>query len=270
MIFLSLGAGVQSSVMLMMAIRGEIERPDHVIFADTGWEPKHVYLQARFCEKQCAKAMIPFYIESVGNIRHDMVHARSDPDYDGRYASPPLFVDTGKAVEGRIKRQCTDEYKVAALKKKQRELLGYKPKQRIPAASAEVMIGITTDEKKRAIPSKDAWIDRIYPLIDPLKMSRIDCQRWWEENYPHIKIKKSACIGCPNRSDKEWLQMKNEQPKEFEDACDFDDAIRIAPDMIGKSYLHRSLKPLRQVDLNDSQMGLDLEDDVYCAGGCGL
>jgi len=31
MVFLSLGAGVQSSVMLMLAIRGEIERPDHAI-----------------------------------------------------------------------------------------------------------------------------------------------------------------------------------------------------------------------------------------------
>ena len=32
---LSLGAGVQSSTVLRLAIHGEIERPDHVVFADT-------------------------------------------------------------------------------------------------------------------------------------------------------------------------------------------------------------------------------------------
>ena len=34
---LSLGAGVQSTTLLYMMIEGEIERPDHAIFSDTGW-----------------------------------------------------------------------------------------------------------------------------------------------------------------------------------------------------------------------------------------
>lgn len=36
---LSLGAGVQSTTLLLLAERGELERPDRAIFADTGWEP---------------------------------------------------------------------------------------------------------------------------------------------------------------------------------------------------------------------------------------
>ena len=41
---ISLGAGVQSSVMALMAAKGEITpMPDCAIFADTGWEPKRVY-----------------------------------------------------------------------------------------------------------------------------------------------------------------------------------------------------------------------------------
>lgn len=35
---LSLGAGVQSSTLALMAEHGEIEKPDYAIFADTGWE----------------------------------------------------------------------------------------------------------------------------------------------------------------------------------------------------------------------------------------
>lgn len=38
---LSLGAGVQSTTMALMAAHGEIgPMPDCAIFADTGWEPK--------------------------------------------------------------------------------------------------------------------------------------------------------------------------------------------------------------------------------------
>lgn len=41
---LSLGAGVQSTTMALMAAHGEIQpMPDCAIFADTGWEPKAVY-----------------------------------------------------------------------------------------------------------------------------------------------------------------------------------------------------------------------------------
>ena len=40
---ISLGAGVQSSVMCLMAAKGELEpMPDAAIFADTGAEPRKV------------------------------------------------------------------------------------------------------------------------------------------------------------------------------------------------------------------------------------
>jgi hypothetical protein len=41
---LSLGAGVQSTTLALMAAQGEIQPlPDCAIFADTGWEPATVY-----------------------------------------------------------------------------------------------------------------------------------------------------------------------------------------------------------------------------------
>lgn len=41
---ISLGAGVQSTTLLLMAVHGEIEpKPEYAIFADTGWEPVKVY-----------------------------------------------------------------------------------------------------------------------------------------------------------------------------------------------------------------------------------
>ncbi len=40
---LSLGAGVQSTTVLLLACEGEIPRFDVALFADTGWEPSAVY-----------------------------------------------------------------------------------------------------------------------------------------------------------------------------------------------------------------------------------
>ena len=41
---LSLGAGVQSTTLALMAARRDIDpMPDCAIFADTGWEPEAVY-----------------------------------------------------------------------------------------------------------------------------------------------------------------------------------------------------------------------------------
>ena len=47
---LNLGAGVQSTTLLLMSIRGEIAQLDHAIFADTGWEPKAVYQHLEWAE----------------------------------------------------------------------------------------------------------------------------------------------------------------------------------------------------------------------------
>ena len=50
---ISLGAGVQSSTMALLAADGSIKpRPDCAIFADTGWEPRGVYDHLAWLETQ--------------------------------------------------------------------------------------------------------------------------------------------------------------------------------------------------------------------------
>ena len=49
---LSLGAGVQSSCLALMAQEGLTKhKPDYMIFADTGWEPKFVYEHVEYLKK---------------------------------------------------------------------------------------------------------------------------------------------------------------------------------------------------------------------------
>ncbi len=66
---LSLGAGVQSTALALMAAHGEIgPMPDCAIFADTGWEPKAVYEHLAWL-KSPNVLPFPVHIVTGGNIR---------------------------------------------------------------------------------------------------------------------------------------------------------------------------------------------------------
>jgi len=53
---LSLGGGVQSTTLLLMAITEQIEPLDAAIFADTGWEPAAVYEHMDWLRGKCERA----------------------------------------------------------------------------------------------------------------------------------------------------------------------------------------------------------------------
>ncbi len=255
---LSLGAGVQSSTMALMAAHGEITpMPDCAIFADTGWEPKAVY---EYLDWLGSGNVLPFPVRRVsdGNIRDGIMSASNGK----RWASIPAFAGTGM-----IRRQCTKEYKLVPLRREQRQMLGIAGKRSPQSPVMAVWIGISTDEIIRAKPPREDWLEHRFPLID-LGMSRGDCLAWVaRHDYPQPP--KSACIGCPFRSDASWRSLASE---EFEDACEVDRAIRTGiRNMNDEVYLHRSLKPLAEVDLSTAeergQLGLWGNE---CEGMCGV
>ena len=66
--------------------------------------------------------------------------------------------------------------------------------------------------------------------------------------------------------------MKNERPEEFADAVEFDKNIRTGSRNIrDKLYLHRSCKPLDEVEFNKKEN--DKQLDMFnneCEGMCGV
>lgn len=84
---LSLGAGVQSTTLALMAAHGEVgPMPDCAIFADTHWEPGSVY---DHLEWLMSPNVLPFpvYVVSAGNIREQLIAAGQG----NRWASIPAF-----------------------------------------------------------------------------------------------------------------------------------------------------------------------------------
>ncbi len=236
--------------------------PDAAIFADTGWEPRAVYDHLAWLS---SPNVLPFpvYRVSLGNIRSDLLANARGETVGKRSATPPLFTPGQDGREAMLSRQCTDAYKVEPIGKKLRELIGLVPRQRAPKSVAvELWIGISVDEAHRAKPSRVPWIERRFPLLD-LVMRRWDCRQWLNRNgYPDPL--KSSCVGCPYHSAEQWRALP---PDELADAIAVDEAVRNGLRRThGPLYLHRSLRPLAEIDF-------DAEPDLFgeeCEGMCGV
>ena len=260
---LSLGAGVQSTTLALMAAHGEIgPMPDCAIFADTGDEMPETMKHLAWLR---SGNVLPFpvHVVSLGRRLSGDIERRSQGDEVMRFVTAPFFTANG----GMSRRQCTREFKVGPLTKKQRDLMGYKPRQRIPPGSCEVWMGISTDEVSRAGHAFDRWAVNRYPLLEKA-MSRWDCMQWLRRHdYPVPP--KSACMFCPYRTNAEWRWMRDNAADSFARAIEIDALIRNTPAMRNQEFVHRSLQPLAEVDLSTEEergQGFIFE----CEGGCGL
>lgn len=280
---LSLGAGVQSSTILLMSIHGELPRIDHCVFADVGWEPPEVYRWLEFLKVKAAEAGIPIHVVSEGNLREHVMDAVKTGK---RVSSPPFFTEGEDGRASLMNRSCTSNFKIAPIARKVKELMGHKPGSRLPlSVQVTQWIGISGDEMQRMKVSQDKWMRFWHPLIEQpyaddgtcslreWSMTRQDCQKWMRDHgYPEAP--RSACIGCPFHSNAEWRRIRQD-PEQWKDAVDFDRAIRDSMPLHGMRhpvYLHRSLLPLDQAPIDGvpGQQGIDWGMTQECAGVCGV
>lgn len=161
---------------------------------------------------------------------------------------------------GRVKRQCTSEYKIEPIERFIRyELLGLTPGDRVPkTVMLEQVIGISFDEAGRAVRIRERfkvkpWSKCLFPLIE-MKMTRTDCQDYLRAfGMPH-PAPRSACTFCPFHSEEEWKRLK-ELPAEWARIVEIDYALRKLGNIVNrgakqKMYLHRSCRPIDTVDFD--------------------
>lgn len=252
---LSLGAGVQSTTLALMAANEELPMPDCAIFADTGWEPRAVYEHLDRLE-----VVLPFPVHRVsrGNLRDNILAAARGETVGSGRPQPPYYVRNADGSRGILHRQCTRDYKVQPIKA---WLRTHK------ARGVEQWLGISTDEAHRMRTSEDAWIEIRYPLVEQ-RMSRSDCIAWLDRH--GWSAPKSACIGCPYHSDEQWRGLT---AGEMADAVALERAIQAGQEHMGidgMPFLHASLRPLDEVDFRTwEQRG---QPDLFgedCTGMCG-
>lgn len=272
---ISLGAGVQSSTMSLMAAAGEITpMPDGAIFADTQDEPQSVYVWLDWLEKQ-----LPFPVHRVTQGRLSDRSLTMVKTKDGRLFSKtdiPFFTLNHDGSQGKIvQRGCTRDFKLVPLMRKARELASIARGQK--TAGVIQWIGISLDEIVRMKTAREPWAENRWPLVE-LRMRRDDCLRWMHSHgFPPPP--RSACVYCPFHNNAEWRRLKDEEPQAFQQAVDFEQSLQEAKasseNFRTRPFLHRSLKPLSEVDLStDVERGQSAwwEENFRdeCEGMCGV
>lgn len=264
---LSLGAGVQSTTLALMAEAGEFgNKPIAAIFADTQWEPKAVY---EHVERLKLLLSFPVLTVTAGNIREDILARRSTTI--GRFAQVPWFTLDERGRKGMGQRQCTSEYKLKPIARELRRIIGAGPRDYIPAGTFQMWIGISTDEASRMKDARQRYIVNRWPLVER-NMARADCVAWLKA-HGFQEPPKSACVGCPFHDGEFWRTMKRERPEEFADAVAVDAALRAGHNrgIRCQEFMHRARVPLAEavtdvVATDEPNLFAALE----CEGMCGV
>jgi len=270
---LNLGAGVQSTTLYLMACKSEIQI-DCAIFADLGDEPEPVYKHLEWLKSLNGPTIHTVTAGRLGDHLEKGVNGRG-----GRFASIPAWTAANEGEPlGKTRRQCTSEYKIIPIEQFiRRTIYKLEKGKRFPSDVDIVQLyGISLDEAARAWRIKNnspAWSKPMFPLIEKL-MTRKEFIQWLRRfGVPH-EVPRSACVFCPYKSNREWVWLRENDPKGFERAIYIDEMLRkegvvVNRNLNEKLYLHTSAIPLKDVKLTDAEKGQG-EFSYECEGGCGL
>ncbi len=301
LIILHNGGGTQSGTLIEMIHGGLIERPNAIIQADTGDEPKYIYKQWERDRRLMHEIGIPYLVVSNGNMHDDLYGGK-------RFAAMPLFTvrkngrnRTGKKQHnnkdqiaafdidvfkvdappteivafgvsaqfkhnGKLKRQCTSEYKIKPIEKELRVMLLETKLAREYKNGAihvnknvlvESWLGYTTEEMQRVNDSNLHWQYFRYPLIE-LGMTKNDCKKWLEVNGKPKRLG-SFCKKCPLIGNPQMRELRDNDPDGwYNDRLPFDDhlrdgRLRISATAKGDVFLHPSMIPMKDVSIEGDE-----------------
>lgn len=255
---ISLGAGVQSSTMALMAAKGEIgPMPVAAVFADTQAEPESVYLWLSWLcgvevkyriENGIRKAYMdtgaytcgifgsafPVHLVTHGSLEKDtlVLHERKDGNGHWIHSGIPHYSQNADGSKGHGPRQCTHDYKIQPILKHVRQMVLPKMttwRRAHKAACKEIAAwnnAVRAAKKAKAIPPMrphEAWTElQSDPLvIQWIGISLDEAQRMKESRLSYIKnIWPLIDLKMSRVSCLEWMK-KNEFPKPPRSACVF-------------------------------------------------
>jgi hypothetical protein len=258
----SYGGGVQSTALLVLAARGEINFGTF-LFANVGDDSEHPATLAYVRE-----IATPYAARSGVDV-HELKRRRRDgatetlmqrlnrPDT----RSIPIPVRMANGAPGR--RNCTADFKIRVVGRWLRE---HGATAEVPAA---VGIGISLDEIHRANRRRREAHEVIeYPLLD-LGLRRDDCKRIITEAGLPVPPK-SSCFFCPFRTVDAWHHQRRYEPELFAQSVRLEETINRRRVALGRDavYLTRYGVPLPLAipDARPEPDDVD-EDEGQCDSG---
>ena len=263
---LSLGWGVQSWTLAAMAALGEIPMPDYAVHADTTHEMAGTYAHAKKWTPWLEEHGVPVVTVQAPE---KIVRMTKSETYEGNTNGmliPAFSVKLQNLEIGQVGRQCTNQWKIAPLRRFARSILGKTSRECV-----EMWMGISLDEWHRMRTADVKYIKNIYPLVDR-RISRSFCVAWLESHGLDVPPK-SVCTFCPYHNKDSWKRIKKAGGTDWAEAVGVDEIIRNKGKGNGANFqlfVHSSGLPLEEAvripeDYGASQMEMEIPcDSGHC------
>lgn len=257
--FLSLGGGVHSTVLPLMACEN-LEMPGRyplipnyaaIIFCDLGLEAPWVYEQVRFVMETCSQRGMPVII-----LRTNLYQNFMERFGKSRVVSIPFWSVGREGRHAKMKRQCTLDYKVLQIQKFIRwNLLGYrKGSHDRPWDLGEhrMHIGFSAEEQSRIFDSYNPFYKNKFPLWQ-MGLERKDNYAYLLERWG-LDAKGSACAFCPYHRNYFFRHVKMHIEKLWKQLVEFDRILEVEqPNTPIDSQLYISRSRKRLTELTDGE-----------------
>lgn len=226
----SFGGGTQSVAIAVLVVEGRLPKPERIVMADTGRENAATWLYL--------DAHVRPLLAGVGLAVEIVPMPQPPPLYSpGGDVLIPAFTLTGK-----LNGFCSGEWKRDRIMRWMRAQ-GFGPKR--PVLN---WIGYSLDEIGRVSADRKRWVKAHWPLLWDVPMRRDECSRLVvRAGLPAPP--KSSCFMCPHQQNRQWRQVRDDSPADWQQAIAIDREIR-ARDKRGGVFLHHSATPLECVDLD--------------------
>jgi len=272
---LNFSAGRQSSALLWMLIRGEINRPANllVLNADPGMENTGTYQYVAYMREEAHKVGIEVVTVPGPNLYRDLIALKGSART--RLDNPAYWTLSPSGKVGRLPQKCTRHYKVAPMDRWLRIWLEEnhgigRTSKRLGEGTVVKWIGFGYDERSRVKPPRRKYIAFDYPLIR-LGLTRTDINAYYARNNLPLPPP-SVCNACFANTVGTFRDMHRERPTDWEQACRVDDSVRNW-EQIGVHddvYVSRTMKSLRSLPITGFPTNTAAIDARCNAGYCFL
>ena len=246
----STGGGTQSTAISALIIQGELPKPDLIVIADTGKEMPTTW--------EYLDAVVRPALRSIGLEVHrvktcDWARER----VKGMFTNDTLQIPAFSNITGnpsKLSAFCSSHWKQESINRYLSSAF------RLTRSKYKKWIGFSLDETNRVLRMQkgNEWGAGLirFPLVYDVPTKRQAAIKIVEKmGWPTPP--RSRCWMCPNQSDYEWAEVKENHPKLFSEAIDMDESIRLRDP---HAFLHSTIKPLREADLSKP-------DDLF-SGSC--
>jgi len=253
---MSFGGGVQSTAMLVLAARKEIDFSLALfcnVAADTENPATLAYIRDHsrpFAERHGIEFMELIRRKRDGSTETVLSRIRNPT----RSIGIPVRMSNGAPG----KRNCTVDFKVNVIAKHLKALGATKDDP------ATVALGISLDEFYRMKPSKLPIQQSVWPLVD-LRLTRQDCLNIVAQaGLPEPP--KSSCWFCPFHTKAAWREQARNEPDLFAASVRVERFIneRRSAQSQEPVWLSSALRPLDEAFSDDGQVSLFEDADATC------